>query len=120
MDFNQETEKLKADYLDEFEGVKLEILYAAKNDEDCDIGTTYMARSRMKRQDDLKVEYNVPITEDYYMFWNLLDGTNHRSMLDTGASNSVQEILFELSIIVLFSQMYFNRLEMVNTFVYYS
>ena len=64
---NPDPERLKLDYLDVFKGVKSEILYTAKYDEDYDIGTTCIGRSSMKRQDDLKAEHKVPITEDYYV-----------------------------------------------------
>ena len=42
-------------------------LYTTKYDEDCDIDTTYMGRTNMKRQDDLKAEHKVPITQDCYV-----------------------------------------------------
>ena len=58
------------DHLDVFKGVKSEILYTTKYDEDCDIGTIYMGRSNMKRQDDLK-ELKVLIRGLLYG-WNIL------------------------------------------------
>ena len=40
-------------------------MYIAKCEEDCDIGTAYLGISNMRRQDDLKTEYKVPITLDH-------------------------------------------------------
>ena len=38
--FDSNSERLKWDYLDVFEGDKPNVIYTAKYDENCDIGTT--------------------------------------------------------------------------------
>ena len=62
IDFNLEPERLRQNYMDVLEGVKLEIMYMAKYDKDCDIGTMCMGTSNIRRQDDLKAEHKLPIT----------------------------------------------------------
>ena len=88
-------------YLDIFEGGKSEFLYITKYDEDCDIGTAYMDRSSMKRQDNLNAEHKVPVTKDCYMNGKLLDGTNWKILLNTGESKSFMSKIFYLSCLPL-------------------
>ena len=64
-----------------FEGVKSDVIYSAKYDENCNIGTTYLGASRMRRQDELKAEHKTPITEDCSIHCKLLDGPGCKILL---------------------------------------
>ena len=70
IDFNPDPKRLKVNYPDVFEGVKSDILYITKYNEDCDIGTIYMSRSSMMRKMTLK------------------QNTELQNYLDTGASKT--------------------------------
>ena len=67
--------RLKQDYLDIFEGVRSDVIYTAKYAENRDIGTTYLEITKIRRQDELKAEYKVPIIEDCFMPGKLMDVT---------------------------------------------
>ena len=49
--FDLNSERLKQDYLDVFEGVMSDVICTAKYDENSDIGTTYLGIFIMRRQD---------------------------------------------------------------------
>ena len=80
--------KLMEEYLDRYEGVKLEILNTTRFDENSDLSTTYLGKSSMTRNDKMKVEERLSITEQGYMVGRLLDDTECQILLDTGASKS--------------------------------
>ena len=42
LSFDSNTQSLKQDYLDTFEGLKSDIIYTAQYDENSDTGTTYL------------------------------------------------------------------------------
>ena len=63
IDFNPDPDRLRMDYLDVFEGIKSPI--HSQCDRDCDIGTTYIGTSNMRKQYDLKAEHRIPITEHF-------------------------------------------------------
>ena len=77
-------------------------MYTAKYDEDSDIGTTYLGLSKMRRQDELKAEHEVSITEDCYIHGKLLDGTDCKILLDMGASKPFMSKTFYLNSIITF------------------
>ena len=82
---------MKQDYLDIFEGVKSDVrCNMMKNS---DIQTTYLGMPKMRRHDESKTGHKAPITEDWYIPSNLLDGTVCKIWHDTGASKSVTLIL---------------------------
>ena len=58
-----------------YEGVRLEILYIAKSDENSDLGRTYFSKVNTSRSDKIKVEEKFPILEQGYTIEKLLDGT---------------------------------------------
>ena len=47
-----------------------------------------MGRIDKTRESKIKVEENIPISEQGYMIGKLLDGTECQTLLDTGASKS--------------------------------
>ena len=64
--FDLNTESLKQDYLDTFEGIKSDVMYTTQYEENSEIGKTYLGVTKMRRQDELKAEHKAPITEDSY------------------------------------------------------
>ena len=48
---------MKQNYLDLFEGIRVEFINKATHDENCDIGATYLGTSRMGNKDELRVEH---------------------------------------------------------------
>ena len=65
--FDSNTASLKQDCIHIFEGFKSDVMYVAQDDENSDIGTTYLGMPKMKRQDELKAEHKAPIAEDCYI-----------------------------------------------------
>ena len=80
MSFHPNSEILKQDYLDIFEGARSDVTCTAKYDENNDIGTTYLGTFKMGRQDELKAEHKASTTEDIPA--KLLDGIDCKILLD--------------------------------------
>ena len=76
------------EYLDRYEGVKLEILNTTGFDENSDLSTIYLGRSTMIRDHKMVAEGRFPISGQGYTVVKLLDGTECQILLDTGASKS--------------------------------
>ena len=81
VNFGRSPEKLKADYLDVYEGVYAEVISTDRFDEDMDLSTTYLGQVDMTRSMEVKAEVNFPITA-------LLDDTECDIFVNTGASKS--------------------------------
>ena len=79
-------EKLKAEYLDVYEGVYAELISTDRFDEDIDLSTTYVGQVDMNRNIEVKAEENFPITVQGYTKRKLLDDTECDILVDTGAS----------------------------------
>ena len=60
--FGSSPDKLKAEYLDVYEGVYAEIVSSNTFDEDTDLSTTYLGQTDMTRDMEVKAEENFPIT----------------------------------------------------------
>ena len=71
-------EKLKSDYLDVYEGVYAEVIGTDKFDEDTDLSTTNLGQADMTRSTEVKA----------IVKGQLLDGTDCKILIDTGASKS--------------------------------
>ena len=91
-------------------------MYTAKYDENSGTGTLYLETSKVRRQDESKVEHKLPITEDCNIHGKLLDGTNYKIVPHAGESKSFISvwmflILFgrmgDLSSRILYKQKYF-------------
>ena len=54
--------KLKAEYLDVYEGVYAKVISTVKFDEDMDLSTTYLGQVDMTRSTEVKAEDNFLIT----------------------------------------------------------
>ena len=53
---------LKSKYLDVYEGVYAEMVYANKFNENSDLSTTYLKQTKMTRDTKIKAEERFPIT----------------------------------------------------------
>ena len=95
--FDSNTESLKQDFVDIFEGIESDVMHAAQYDEHSGIGTTYLGLPKMKRPDKLKAEHKRPIKEDCYTPGKLLDGTGCNILFNTGASKSCMSKTFYLN-----------------------
>ena len=62
VNFGRGPEKLKAEYLDVYEGVYAEVISTDRFDEDTDLSTTYLGQVDMTRNVEVKAEENFPIT----------------------------------------------------------
>ena len=81
-------EKLKAEYLDVYEGVYAKVINTDRFDEDTDLSTTYLGQVDMTRNIEVKAEEIFPITVQGYTKGKLLDATKCDILIDTGASKS--------------------------------
>ena len=80
------SDRLTEEYLDRFEGVRSEILNATRFDENSDLSTTYLGRSRMVRDHKIVAEERFSMSGQGYTMGKLLDGTECQILLDTGVS----------------------------------
>ena len=86
--FGRMPHKLCKEYLDVYDSIQSEIVNTTRCDENSDLSTTYLGRSKKAKNDKLKAEESFPISEHGYTSGKLLDGTECQLLLDTGASKS--------------------------------
>ena len=82
------SDRLTEEYLDTYEGVKLEVLNMTRFDENSDLSMTYLGSSSMVRDYKMVAGKRFPISEQGYTTGKLLDSTECQILLDTGASKS--------------------------------
>ena len=87
-DFGLYPDMTKARYLDIYEYIYAEMVYASKFDENSDLSTTYLGQTNMTRSTRIKVEERFPTTGQGFASGKLLDGTECQILLDTGATKS--------------------------------
>ena len=63
VNFGGSPEKLKAEYLDVYEGVYAKVISTDRFDEDMDLSTMYLGQVDMTRIMEVKAEEYIPITE---------------------------------------------------------
>ena len=78
----------KAGYLDVYEDIYAEMVFASKFDENSDLRTMYLGQTNMTRSTRIKAEERFPITGQGFASGNLLDGMECQILLDTGATKS--------------------------------
>ena len=88
IDFGTYPDVLKSKYLDVYEGVYAEMVYANKFNENSDLSMTYLGQTKMTRDIKIKAEERFPITGQGFASGKLLDGTECQILLDTGATKS--------------------------------
>ena len=79
---------LKSKYLDVYQGVYEEMVYANKFNANSDLSMTYLGQTKMMRDTKIKEEERFPITGQGCASGNLLDGTECQILLDMGATKS--------------------------------
>ena len=75
IDFGMYPDIVKSKYLDVYEGVYAEMVYANKFNENSDLSTTYLGQTKMMRDTKIKAEEKFPITSQRFASGKLLDGT---------------------------------------------
>ena len=88
IDFGIYPNVLKSRYLDVYEDVYVEMVYANKFNKNSDLSTTYLGQTKMMRDTKIKAEERFLITGQGFASGKLLDGTEHQIMLDMGATKS--------------------------------
>ena len=88
IDFGIYPDILKSKYLDMYDGVYTEMVYANKFNENSDLSTTYFWQTKMTRHAKLKTEERFPITSQGFASGKLWDGTECQILLDMGATKS--------------------------------
>ena len=88
VDFGIYPDILKSKYLDVYEGVYAEMVYANKFNENSDLSTTYLGQTKITRDTKIRAEEQFSITGQGFASGKLLDGTECQILLDTGATKS--------------------------------
>ena len=101
VNFGKSPDKLKAEYLDVYEGVYAKVISTDRFDEDMDLSTIYLGQINMTRS-------TRSITACGYTKGQLLDGTECNILVDTGVSKviHVKIIFYEMQKPTLFTQIY--------------
>ena len=86
IDFGLYPDITKARYLDIYEDIYAEMVYASKFDENSDLSMTHLGQIDMTRNTKIKAEERFPITGQGFASGKLLDGTECQILLDTGAT----------------------------------
>ena len=73
----------KSRYLDVYEGIYAEMVYANKFNENSDLSITYLVQTEMIRDTKIKAEEQFPITGQGFASGKLLDGMECQILLDT-------------------------------------
>ena len=88
IDFGLYPDVFKSKYLDVYEDVYAEMVYANKFNENSDLSMMYLGQTKMMRDTKIKAEERFPITGQGFASGKLLDGMDCQILLDTGATKS--------------------------------
>ena len=88
LDFGPTPNILKEEYVDVYEGIQSEILNTTKFNKNSDLSTTYLGKLDRSKNDKIKVDESLSISEQGHTLGKLLDGAECQILLDTGASKS--------------------------------
>ena len=89
IDFGLYPDVTKSRYLDVYEDVYAEMVYAKKFNENSDLSMTYLGQTEMTRDTKIKAEERFPITDQGFASGKLLDGMECQILLDTGATKVI-------------------------------
>ena len=64
------------------------MIHTNRFDKNSDLNTTYLGQTKMNRNTNIKAEEGFPFTGHGFTSAKLLDGTDCRILLDTGATKS--------------------------------
>ena len=87
-DFSGMSKILKSDYLEVYDGVHAEVINTNRFDDDTDLSMTYLGLVDMSRKTEVKAEESFAMNAAGHTKGELLDGTEHEILIDTGASKS--------------------------------
>ena len=96
VDFGLYPDVTKSRYLDVYEGIYAEMIYANKFNENSVLNMTYLGQMKMTRDTKIKAEERFLITGQGFTSGKLLDGTECQILLDTGAMKSYMLKLYYL------------------------
>ena len=88
VDFGLCPDAIKSRYLDVYEGVYAEMVYANKFNENSDLSMMYLGQTKMTRDTRIKAEERFPITGQGFASGKFPDGMECQILLDTGATKS--------------------------------
>ena len=88
VDFGIYPDILKSKYLDVYDGIYAEMVYANKFNGNSDLSTTYLEQTKMTGDTKIRAEERFPITGQGFASGKLLDGTQCQILLDMGAMKS--------------------------------
>ena len=88
VDFGLYPDITKSRYLDIYDDIYAETVYASKFYENSDLSMMYLRQADMTRSTRIKAEERFPITGQGFASGKLLDGTECQILLDTGATKS--------------------------------
>ena len=94
VDFGLYPDMTKARYLDVYEDIYAEMVYAIKFDENSHLSTMYLGQTNMTRSTRIKAEERFPITGQGFASGKLLDAMECQILLDTGATKSYMSKLY--------------------------
>ena len=96
VDFGLYPDVTRARYLDVYEDIYAEMVYASKFDKNSDLSMTYLGQTNMTRNTRIKVEERFPIAGQGFASRKLLDSMECQILLDTGATKSYMSKLYYL------------------------
>ena len=97
MDFGDNPDLLKTNYLDMYEGVHADVVYSTRFDQSSDLSTTYLGRMIVTRETKLKAEEKFPISGQGFTMGKLVDDTDYQILLDTGVNKPYMSKSFYLN-----------------------
>ena len=82
------TEQLIVEYLDRYEGVQPQIHRGGQFDDSSIVSATYLGRTERSRGDAMKAQEQFSITDQSTTVGTLLDDTDCKILLDSGATKN--------------------------------
>ena len=88
IDFSSISEKFQSEFLDVYDSVYAEVINTNRFDEDMDLSTTYLGQVNMSRKTEVRAEEIFAMNAAGHTRGELLDSTECKILIDTGASKS--------------------------------
>ena len=86
MDFDDSSDVLRTNYLDMYEGVQTDVVYSTRFDNCSDLSMTYLGRTNMMRETQIKSEEKFLNSGQGYTLGKVLDDTDYQRLLVIGTS----------------------------------
>ena len=111
IDFGLYPDIIRSRYLDVYEGICAEMVYANKFNENSDLSMMYLGQTKMTRDTRIKAEERFPITGQGFASGKLLDGMECQILLNTGATKSymLKVLLFAMQNSTCITQVLFKH-----------